>query len=88
MANAPREQNASNQTAQPPAWVIEHLISLSEFADSKGLSAFSEKLLDAAETFLGELNKGASAPCKLVAYDTDTNVILFAAARRAPGGLT
>lgn len=90
MANATREQNAANQAAQPPAWVIEHLISLSEFADREELSAFSKQLLDAAETFLEEWNGRVPVPRATVVPDTGAheNVILLDEARRVLRGTT
>jgi len=73
------EQGTIKRTKMLPKWVIEHLIKLSEHADSAGLTVFEEKLAEATEALLEELNEKGLVPEGLCGFApmAGNNIIAF-----------
>jgi hypothetical protein len=73
------EQDTIKRTKLLPKWVIEHLIKLSEHADSAGFTLFEEKLAEATEALLEEINQKGLVPESLCGFApmAGNNIIAF-----------
>jgi hypothetical protein len=78
------EQDTIKRTKLLPKWVIEHLIKLCEHADSAGFTLFEEKLAEATEALLEELNEKGSVPESLRGFSpmAGNNIIAFSSKDR------
>jgi hypothetical protein len=87
VAKFSREQGAQDRKAPLPYWVIDQMITLSEYAERNGLSAFEAKLNDATETLLEELNekRKGNRSRRATPPQNDDNIVTFAAMMKAPG---
>lgn len=80
VARIDRVRGSRDRAGQAPAWVIEHMITLCEYAESQGYSAFEARLVEATEALLAEVQTKRSAPRKVCdkGFPAQSNVVPFA----------